>query len=126
MVPVRINPSQKEIGEYMRKSDIYVCASHYESFCLPVLEAMTSGAAVITTDNGGIRDFVKDGVNGLIIDKNNIADMVEKISILISDTKLRRNIAAAALDTAQAFDWDHTADKLINYYRDIASYQIEI
>jgi len=126
MIPARINPTQKEIGECMRKSDIYVCASHYESFCLPVLEAMASGAAVITTDNGGIRDFVKDGENGLIIGKNNIADMIEKITMLINDTKLRQNIAAAAMEAAQAFDWEYTTDKLINYYRDIASYQIKI
>ena len=123
MVPVRINPCQKEIGECMRKSDIYVCASHYESFCLPVLEAMTSGAAVITTDNGGIRDFVKDRVSGLIIEQNNIADMVEKIAMLISDTQLRQGIAAAAMEAAQAFDWQYTTDKLIDYYQDIASYR---
>jgi len=124
MVPAKINPSQKEIGDYMRKSDIYVCASLYESFCLPVLEAMTSGAAVVTTDNGGIRDFVKDGVNGLIINKNSIGDMVEKIALLIKDTKLRQRITDAAMETAQTFDWTHTTDKLINYYRDIASYQV--
>ena len=125
MIPVKISPSQEEIGEYMRQSDIYVCASHYESFCLPVLEAMTSGAAVVTTDNGGIRDFVIDGINGLIIDKNNIADMVEKIAMLINNTKLRQDITTAAIKTAYAFDWEHTTDKLINYYRDIASYQIK-
>jgi len=125
MIPVMVNPAQKEIGECMRKSDIYVCASLYESFCLPVLEAMTSGAAVVTTDNGGIRDFVTDGSNGLIIEKNNIADMVEKITMLINDTQLRRQIAVAAMETAQAFDWQYTTDKLISYYRDIASYRIK-
>jgi len=125
MLPVKVNPSQKEIGDSLRQSDIYVCASLYESFCLPVLEAMSSGAAVVTTDNGGVRDFVKDGVNALIIDKNNIADMVEKVAKLINDTKLRQNIAAAALETAQTFDWAYTTDKLISYYQNIASQKNE-
>jgi len=126
MVPVKINPSQKEIGDYMRQSDIYVCASLYESFCLPVLEAMTCGAAVVTTDNGGIRDFVKDGVNGLVIDKNSIADIVKKIALLINDTTLRQCMAAAATETAQTFDWVHTTDRLISYYQNIASYQVKV
>ena len=50
-IPALVAPSQKEIGDCLRRSDIFVCASLYESFCLPVLEAMTCGAAVVTTDN---------------------------------------------------------------------------
>lgn len=124
-VPVKINPSQKEIGDYLRSSHIYVCASLYESFCLPVLEAMTCGVAVVTTDNGGIRDFVRDKVNALVADKNNIADMVEKLTILIDDVNLRENLSAEGMKSAQAFDWSQTVDSLVSYYQDIARYQIQ-
>lgn len=120
-IPVSVNPSQKEIGDCLRRSDIFVCASVYESFCLPVLEAMTCGAAVITTDNGGIRDFVEDNVNALIIKKNNIAHMIEKLELLIDDAQLRKSLSSAAIKTAEEFDWKHTTDKLISYYQAIAS-----
>ena len=53
-----INPEQKRIGDILRNTDIYICNSEYESFGLPTLEAMTCGATVITTDTGGMRDFV--------------------------------------------------------------------
>jgi len=125
-IPALINPSQEKIGDCLRRSDIYVCASLYESFCLPVLEAMTCGATVVTTDNGGIRDFVADGINALIIKKNNIADMVEKIEGLIKNPDLRKALSSAALETAQKFDWARTSDMLVNYYRDVASYKIKI
>ena len=123
-IPIKINPSQEEIGECLRQSDIYVCASLYESFCLPVLEAMTCGAAVVTTDNGGIRDYVQDKVNALLIKKNSIADIMEKLAMLINDAQLRQRLAAAASKTAEEYDWANTTDKLISYYREIAGYTV--
>ena len=121
-IPALINPSQNEIGDCLRRSDIYVCASLYESFCLPVLEAMACGATVVTTDNGGIRDFAKDKLNALIIKKNNVADMVDKIEMLINDTGLRQSLSSEALKASEEFDWSQTMDRLINYYRNIAKY----
>lgn len=124
-LPVKINPGQMEIGDSLRRSDIYVCASQYESFCLPVLEAMTCGVAVVTTDCGGVNDFAKDGVNAILIKKNSIADIVEKLAFLISDTKLRDKLSASAIKTAEEFDWANITDMLISYYQDIAQYQIQ-
>jgi len=123
-IPVIVNPSQKEIGNCLQRSDIFVCASLYESFCLPVLEAMMCGAAVITTDNGGVRDFVKDNVNAIVIEKNSISDMINKLTILINDKTLRYELVKAALVAAEEFDWEHTTDKLIDFYRNIASYEV--
>ena len=123
-VPVLINPSQAEIGNCLRRSDIFVCAALYESFCLPVLEAMTCGAAVVTTDNGGIRDFVKDEENALIIEKNNISDMIEKIASLIDNPDLRNKLSKQAGKTADNYDWKFTTDKLVDYYSEIAKYKI--
>lgn len=119
---VLINPSQNEIGDFLRRSDIFVCASLYESFCLPVLEAMTCGTAVVTTDSGGVGDFVRDGVNALVIEKNNIPDMANKIVFLIRDSNLRESVSSAGLITAQKFDWEHTTDMLVDYYKNVASY----
>ncbi|MCL1883049.1 MAG: glycosyltransferase family 4 protein [Defluviitaleaceae bacterium] len=115
-IPALVNPSQKEIGDSLRRSNIFVCASLYESFCLPVLEAMTCGTAVITTDNGGVRDFVQDNVNALIIKKNNIADMLEKLELLINDAALRDSLSGAAVKTAENFSWSRTTDMLLKYY----------
>ena len=121
-----VNPPQKEIGEILRKSDIYVCNSEYESFGLPTLEAMTCGAAVITTDTGGMRDFVKENENGLIVKKHNTADLVEKIEMLINDKELRIRIAKNGLETAKTMNWDESVSQLIAYYQSISQYKIVI
>lgn len=120
-----VNPKQIEIGNILRKTDIFICNSEYESFCLPALEAMACGAAVITTDNGGIRDFVKDGYNALIIQKHNLDDLTEKIELLINDTEKRIQLMKNGIETSNKFSWEKSVDKIENYYRNIAQYKID-
>ena len=119
-----VNPPQLIIGDTLRKSDIYICASMYESFCLPVLEAMTCGVAVITTNNGGNMDFVKDNENALVIEKDNIDDIVEKTKKLINNAQLRERLSRAALQTSKQYSWNKTINMVEEYYRNIANYKI--
>ena len=120
-----VNPKQQVIGDTLRKSDIYICASMYESFCLPVLEAMACGAAVVTTDNGGNMDFVKDGENALVIEKDNIIDIVDKTKTLLNNGSLRHGLSRNAVRTAQNYTWDKTINSLEKYYLEIARYEVK-
>lgn len=120
-----VNPPQKEIGNILRNTDIYICASDYESFCLPALEAMTCGAAVITTDNGGIADFIVNNENGLVIEKNSVEDIVAKIKFLIDNPEERIRLASNGLKTAQKMSWEHSVERIEKYYQEIAQYEIE-
>ena len=120
-----VNPEQKIIGDILRNTDIYICASDYESFGLPVLEAMTCGAAIITTNNGGISDFVEDKINGLIIKKNSIEDIVDKVDMLIQNKQYRMELANNAQNTSKKFNWDKSVKQLEQYYKDIAQYKLQ-
>lgn len=123
--PAIINPNQTEIGDILRKTDIYICNSVYESFGLPTLEAMTCGATVITTDTGGMRDFVKDGYNALITKQNDINDIVEKTKLLIENKELRNTLAQNGANTAKKFNWENSVLQTISYYYKIAEYQVK-
>ena len=120
-----VNPVQIEIGNLLRKTDIYVCASIYEAFCLPVLEAMTCGAAVVTTNNGGNMDFVKDNINALVVEKDNINDLVEKIERILNDRELKNSLIKNGVDESKQYSWDNIMEKIQKYYQEIANYVIE-
>lgn len=120
-----VNPKQTIIGDTLRKTDIYICASMYESFCLPVLEAMTCGAAIVTTNNGGNMDFVKENKNALLINKDDISDMVKKLEKLLDDDELRISLAKEGAEDAKQFSWEITINKIEKYYQEIAHYVIE-
>lgn len=120
-----INPPQIVIGNTLRKTDIYICASMYESFCLPVLEAMTCGAAIITTDNGGNMDFIKPNKNALIIEKDNINDIVQKVEKILNSKELKNSLVKNGVEESAQFSWTTTINKVEEYYQEIANYVIE-
>lgn len=73
---------------YITNADIYVQPSHYEAYSTTVTEARVLGRPIVTTDVGGMRDQLTDGVNGLIvpIDAEAIAAAVKR---LLTDGELR-------------------------------------
>ena len=72
-------------------ADIFVFPTFYdnETFGLVNLEAMQHGLPIVTTDEGGIPDVVRDGENGLICEKNNPEDLAKKLMLLLNDKQLR-------------------------------------
>jgi glycosyltransferase involved in cell wall biosynthesis len=87
--------------------DIYLCPSWDEGLGMPSMEAMACGAALVTYDNGGCRDYARDGDTALVARRREIGDLARKLTRLARDEALRQRIAAAgeALVTT-AFDWE--------------------
>lgn len=80
-------------------ADIFVLPSYAhardgweELFGIVLLEAMSCGLPVISTDCVGPREIVEDGRNGFLIPQRNVDELVEKIKILSDDEKLRRRM----------------------------------
>jgi glycosyltransferase involved in cell wall biosynthesis len=97
--------SFKELAELYATSDIALCASWYESFPLPPLEAMASGTAVITTDMG-TEDYAFDQKNSLVVKARDIDGMVNAILKLINHKNFRENLAQEGRKTAEKFNWE--------------------
>lgn len=63
-----------------------------EAFGLSVLEFMQAGKPVVTTDNGGQREFVTDGSNGFLIAPDDSKALSEALRALICDKPLREKM----------------------------------
>ena len=60
------SPSDAEVNELLNQATVFLQTSTHEGFCLPVLESMATGGAVVCTDAHGNRDYCVDGVNCLM------------------------------------------------------------
>ena len=80
-----------EKDTFLKNADMFVFPTFYNNECFPLvlLEAMQHGLPIITTDEGGISDIVKDGENGLICEKRNPEDLANAIEKLLKDDNLR-------------------------------------
>ena len=81
-----------------------------------LLEASASGIPCISTPVGGIAEFIKDGVNGLIVNPNDAEELARAIVRLLKDKALRRRLSQAALQSADAYRWSAIAERFDALY----------
>lgn len=83
----------------MADADVLICASRDETMPIVIIEAMCLGRAIISTDVGGIAEWLRDGLNGLLVPKENADAMAEAITSVSSNPGRRRALAAAGRRT---------------------------
>jgi glycosyltransferase involved in cell wall biosynthesis len=104
-----------EMVDFYRSIDAYVCASRNEGTPNPCLEAAACGVPVITTRVGNMPDFIRDGENGFLVERD-IADIASKLARL-TDPDARASLGAAARTTALAWDWRLQASRYDAMFR---------
>ncbi|PKM50476.1 MAG: hypothetical protein CVV02_11085 [Firmicutes bacterium HGW-Firmicutes-7] len=121
---VIINPSQNQISQLFKGATFYISASYYESFSLPVLEAMASGCPVISADNEGVKEYGIDRYNLLLYEKGNLQDMAKNMLELMKNDRLRDNLVKNGFLTVEKYNWKDSIEKLYEYLCQIAQYEV--
>jgi glycosyltransferase involved in cell wall biosynthesis len=93
----------------------FVFASRSEGFGLPPLEAMASGAAVISARSGGLAEIVGDA--GLLLEPDDVAAWAQAMARAWTDTAWRDALAARGRARAASFTWARTAESTLAVYR---------
>ena len=65
-----------------------------------ILEYISFGLPVVATNVGGVKEIIKDGINGYLVKKNNSDEMAKKIELLLNSKSLRKKISRRALDVS--------------------------
>lgn len=110
--------SHKQIIQKMSLSKIFVLPSinlTYDSEGLPtvLLEAMSSGLPIITTDAGGITDIALDGYNSIIVKQNDAKMLSEKIEYLLTNPIELEKIKLNARKSAEEYSYENIVNKYI-------------
>jgi glycosyltransferase involved in cell wall biosynthesis len=82
--------------------DVFVSASHTESFGLAIAEAMASSAAVVATETEGARELIMDDQNGLLVPGGDLDALASNILRLLKNEDERIRLGQAAQQTAAA------------------------
>lgn len=106
-----------EVGKIYGDCDILLKTSILESFSYPPLEMMATGGLVVAIPNDGNKEYLKDGYNCLFYEKGDVGEAVEKIEQLVSDIKLRSQLARNGRKTAEERDWSKIENKVMDLYK---------
>ena len=112
-------PSDEQVNELFNTATVFVQTSTHEGFCLPPLEAMAAGAAVVCTDAHGNRDFCIDEQNCLMAepDRTSVSAALARAP---PPPELRERLGRAGQDTARSYDWERRIDALVAFFRAVA------
>ena len=102
--------------------DVFVGPSQIEEgLGLVFLEAAAAGLPIIATARGGIPEVVRDGFNGLLLrQKDDDAELAEKIIGLLGDAPLRQRLGQQGREMVQAnFTWEKIARDLEEFYDEV-------
>lgn len=104
------------------EADIFVAPTLYDNLPIRMLEAMSSGAAVIASRVGAIPEVIADGHNGLLIQPGKVDALVSALLTLLQDHRLRRRLGVNARQTiVEKFSWEIASKKLLDIYKRILS-----
>ncbi|GAB5046711.1 glycosyltransferase [Thermodesulfovibrio sp. TK110] len=101
--------------------DIVFSPSNFEEpFSMVNIEAMATGLPVITRAKGGVKEYIKNGINGFFVREEKIdEDASELIVNLYQNERLRKTIGENARDTVKKFDWFYIVEELEKFYMEL-------
>lgn len=102
------------VEDYLNESDIFVLSSHYEGLPLSILEAMSSGLPIVSTNVGGVSDIVDK--NGILIEDNDLNALTNSMLRLAKDKDLRIKMSIASVELSKQYNITNIAHKYEELY----------
>ena len=97
---VRLIDWPEDLSQLYCGLDVFVSASHTESFGLALAEAMASSTAIVATETEGARELLKHGETGLLVPIGDVDQLAEAMVRLLKDPDKRTSLADAARQDA--------------------------
>jgi len=106
--------AQEELPHIYTLADGFFFPSKYESFGIPILEAMACGCPVITSTSYSCPEV--SGGAAILVDRTDIDEMSEALDRLLSSKELQKKMRAEGLKNARNFSWDKAAEETIKVF----------
>ncbi len=108
----------EEVAELMKRCCCFVYPSLYEGFGIPVSEALSCGAVVVTSDCSSLPEVAGDA--GFLAEPDDTADIAANIEKVLHLTEEQRaEQKQKSLSQAERFSWERTAQQTLDIYRSL-------
>lgn len=112
-----------DLGALLRHAELFITSSLYEGFGLPVLEAMSCGCPVVSSNSGSLPEVVGDGAQ--TFDPMDARAAAGAVAALLSSPPERELWRARALARAANFSWTKAAEETAAVYRRVFNSVVE-
>jgi glycosyltransferase involved in cell wall biosynthesis len=112
--------SELELRNLYQHADLLVLPLIDATANNTILEALACGLPIVSTDVGGMRDYL-DAESAYLAPPCDVSAMTESILALLEDDELRANMSNAARQKALTFDWRKVSCQLLELYQQLLS-----
>ena len=119
---ILVNESKEKLMLYLKSADVFVLNTAYEGFSHLILEAMTMGCPVVTTDVGGNPELINDGESGYLVKFNDKNGLKSKILEILNNIQLAQKLAQNAQKKAGEFSKERMINETINLIKNICEF----
>ena len=88
--------SPTELKRFYQKASLMLITSYQEGFGIAGLEALAHGIPIVSTDCGGIKDFVLNDLTGYVVDIDDEIHMIEKALTILTNPELHKKMTQTA------------------------------
>ncbi len=110
----------EQVRNKLQQADVFLLSSLSEGISNAVIEAMSCGLPVVTTDCGGMREAVTDGVEGFVVPVRDPAAMADALYSLALDPGMRKRMGQAGRDRVlRDFNMQNQIEDWVNLFKSI-------
>jgi glycosyltransferase involved in cell wall biosynthesis len=118
---IRFAGNQSEVDRWLQAADLFVLPSRTEGLSNAMLEAMAVGLPAVVTRVGGAEDVIEQDRNGLLVEPGSRAQLESTLLDCLGDHDRLLRLGLAARKTAvDHYSLEHTADRWVEEYRQLA------
>ncbi|KAJ49420.1 hypothetical protein BD780_003032 [Clostridium tetanomorphum] len=109
-----------EVIKQMALCEIFSLPSYKEGFGMVYIEGMAQGKPVIGVKGEGIEDAIDNGINGFLVERENVHELIKVLDYLIGNEEARIDIGNnGKITVKENFTWDINAKKVISIYKSL-------
>ncbi len=114
---LRLTGFRSDALELLAAADVAVLSSRDEGLGTTLLDAMQAGVPIVATAAGGVREVVRDGLDGLLVPVGDGAALGASMARVLSDRELGAALVASGRERVKAFSIERTAEAMLRQYR---------
>jgi len=103
-----------ELSALYARADVYLCMSEHEGFCVPLVEAMSNGLPIVSSNGGAIGETLNGA--GILLDVDApLIDYVASLDLAVNDDIVRKDLIEKSKKSANALDLNFETKRSVDW-----------